>query len=482
MKRLSQRLCLAVLMAGGLLSAAAPAPAETIYGAGSTLAAGLFRSWFDCYGIALNGGKCPVTGVTPTSDLYAYAGVGSGVGIFALLNQTAPTAAPTAPTFVGSRGIFNPNWLSSAQGVGYPYPRFDFAGSDTTLWDSNINIYNSSAAPTGGPAIQVPVAGTAVAIAVNNTGLNIVRQPPPHSLRSGFALYLSRESYCGIFTGNIVDWADARLKRDNNNTALVAGAVGSHPIKVIVRNDSSGTTFLLSRHLEAVCDGTAAAGGFNWGGGVGTTVTWPTLTGSSFTKKDGSGGVASTVASTQFSIGYVSPDYTKMVTSPVVTPAPTVASLQNQADVNANPTNDPTLATPRAPTAAATSAGVSAFVVPTVNDARHWSAAIDGGTVTGSVQIIPTNSTNKMRNPPATAASAYPITGFTMVNFYGCYATATQTSAITAFVNWYLDTTGTFQNDFLAGRDGFSTLSSSLKNTIKAYAVTNATTGIKTCS
>jgi phosphate transport system substrate-binding protein len=474
---------LLALAASGALLAATPASAETVYGGGGTLAAGLFRNWLDCRGTILVPVTTPAnpstglppatpascaTGTTPDrqANIFGYAGVGSGAGITAFLGQTSPTAVPTAPKFPNG----NQDWESSTQGINYPagvgYPRFDFAGSDATLTDAQINTYNTSAAPTRDAAVQLPIVATPVTIPFKATGLNIAR---PIAAGGNSGLYLSRKAYCGIFTGNIHDWADPILTADNLGTALVST---STPIKVIVRSDSSGTTFLLSRHLEAVCDGSANAGGYNWNGGVGTTVTWPTVAGSSFTAFAGSGGVASTVQATAFSIGYVSPDYTQMVASPGVTPAPVVANLQNQADI----AKTPATVTPRAPTLAATSAGVSAFVVPSINDARRWSAAIEGGTVTGSTQIIPTGSTNKMRNPPATATTAYPITGFTMANFYGCYTTATQTTAIKNFISWY---TGSATNpDFIAGRDGFSPLLSSLKSTISTYAAS----AISTCS
>jgi ABC-type phosphate transport system substrate-binding protein len=443
-----------------MLFAAAPASAETIYAGGGTLAAGLFRHWLDCRGAILNSPGLPVVAPSScatadrTANLYAYAGVGSGAGVTAFLGQTSPTAVPTAPAFPSGAQ----DWFSTAQSVSYPYPRFDFAGSDASLTDAQINTYISSVQPTRHAAVQVPVVATPVTIPVNITGLNINR-PIPSDGKSG--LYLSRANYCGIFNGTITDWSDSRLTTDNLGVAL---APAGSKIKVFVRSDSSGTTFLLSRHLQAVC----SSAGFPWTGGAATTVTWPTVAGS-FVPVAGSGGMASSIAATQFSIGYVSPDYTQMVATPVVTPAPVVANLQNQADIG----KAASAVTPRAPSIAATTAGVSGFAVPTINDARHWSAAIEGGTVTGSTQIIPTTTANKMRNPPATATTAYPITGFTMVNFYGCYATATQTTAVKDFATWYVGSSA--NASFLAQRDGFSPLTGSLKTTIATYLGTAIT-------
>lgn len=474
---------LLALAASGALFAATPASAENIYGGGGTLAAGLFRHWLDCRGASAFVPPAtpanPSTGLPPaapagcvrTTNNYAYAGVGSGGGITAFIARTSPTAVPTAPKFASG----NQDWEDSTKSISYPYPRFDFSGSDATLTDANLGTgvggyanTTTGALAKRGPAIQLPIVSTPVTIPFRPNGLNIARS---NATGGNSGLYLSRAAYCGIFTGNINDWADGQLTTDNLGTPLVTT---STPIKVFVRSDSSGTTFLLSRHLEAVCDGSAAAGGFNWNGGVGTTVTWPTVAGSSFTPVAGSGGVASSVVATNFAIGYVSPDYTQMVgTNALVTPAPVVANLQNQADI----AKTPATVTPRAPTTTATANGVGAFVTPTVNDAQHWSAAIEGGTVVSGVQVIPTNNSNKMRNPPASGVglNAYPITGFTMVNFYTCYASA-QTQPVKDFISWYLTSAGA---DTIALQDGFSPLSSTLASAVNSYA-TGATNGVRT--
>src|SRR5690349_9981875 len=152
-----------------MLFAAAPASAENVYGGGGTLAAGLFRHWLDCRGQVFNGGlppACPSSSDRLTNN-YAYAGVGSGAGVTAFLGQTSPTATPTAPKFANG----NQDWTIS--GITYPYTRFDFAGSDASLTDAQINTYNSSVQPTRGAAVQVPIVATPVTIPVNMNGLTL---------------------------------------------------------------------------------------------------------------------------------------------------------------------------------------------------------------------------------------------------------------------------------------------------------------------
>ncbi|WP_225769177.1 hypothetical protein [Inquilinus sp. Marseille-Q2685] len=115
MKRLSHRLCLAALAAGGLISAAAPAQAETIYGGGSSAAFGLYRSWFDCYGRVLDSAQhprdalCTAAAGYPVDGnaLFAYAPVGSGGGITALTSQQSPNAQPRDTPYETAGIVYN---------------------------------------------------------------------------------------------------------------------------------------------------------------------------------------------------------------------------------------------------------------------------------------------------------------------------------------------------------------------------------------
>ena len=67
-----------------------------------------------------------------------------------------------------------------------------------------------------------------------------------------------------IFLGKITSWNDARIRAANPQVSLP-----SKPITVIVRTDSSGTTFAFTNHLAAVNK--------EWrdGPGVGKAVQWP---------------------------------------------------------------------------------------------------------------------------------------------------------------------------------------------------------------
>lgn len=494
---------LLALAASGLLFSAAPASAQTIYSAGATLPFGLYRAWFDCFGQVLVGPRdasCTTAAGYPieTSALIAYAPVGSGGGITALTNRQSPSATPSDTPYENASVVYN----EGTTGYGSGSEFHDFSGSDATLTDAQITAYNTAASAARGPVIQIPTVGSPVAIPYNQTGLTyaatrVVPAGTKTTTGGSGRLYLSRRAYCGIFTGQITNWNHPILREDNLNTDLVP-AGSSKPIRLIVRSDSSGTTFLLTRHLEAVCDGSVDNSHPNnpgniadWTGGVATArcnpptvttncITWPAgaLTAA------GSNGVAGLVNTTNGGISYVSPDYTQQVATPEISPAPVAANLQNQADFN-NDNIAP--ATARAPAPSNTQVSIAGFVLPSTNNAQHWSAALDGGTVSGGAQVIPTDSSNPIRNPAG--ATAYPIAGFTMLDFYSCYFPADEATNLKRFVQWFTnrspvsDTSGAGVSsaiaDSLARSAGFAPLTATIKTQVWNYT-NSATIGLKT--
>jgi phosphate transport system substrate-binding protein len=71
-------------------------------------------------------------------------------------------------------------------------------------------------------------------------------------------LKLSREAYTGIFRGKITKWNDEAIKKANPGTNLP-----DKSINVVVRSDSSGTTFVITKHLSAVSPEFAKSPGTN---------------------------------------------------------------------------------------------------------------------------------------------------------------------------------------------------------------------------
>jgi len=198
-------------------------------------------------------------------DLFSYTGVGSGAGKNAFFN--------------------NDQWYLNGN-TSHLSP-VHFAGSDSVISATELSNYNGgTVAATAGKLIQVPAVATSVAIAFNKSGVS--------------SLNLTSAQLCSIFTGKNV--VDGTLKPyttwDKINSSFPAT-----PIKVVYRSESSGTSELFTRHLEAICGttmfktgttfATAAQGGVP-AGAVGA---------------NGNPGVRTAIDATDGTIGYVSPDF-----------------------------------------------------------------------------------------------------------------------------------------------------------------------------
>src|SRR6195256_3797044 len=116
-----------------------------------------------------------------------------------------------------------------------------------------------------------------------------------YNLKDVEHLKLSRKAYAGIFLGKVTRW----------NAPLIAAAnpeakLPDLPINVVVRADSSGTSFVFSKHLSTISED------FNKGVGANTMPNWP-----AGTKSKGNEGVTASIMSTPGSIGYIEYGYAK---------------------------------------------------------------------------------------------------------------------------------------------------------------------------
>ncbi len=148
----------------------------------------------------------------------------------------------------------------------------DFAGSDALMTPAQI-------AQVKRGVIAVPTAGGAVAVVYNLPGVNNVR--------------LSADAMKGIFEGKITRWNDAKI-------AGIAGQAKNLPntaIRVVVRADSSGTTFIFANHLQAIGSSIKGAAQPSWPG--------------SPVSGQGNPGVAGLVRQTAGAIGYVQDTYAR---------------------------------------------------------------------------------------------------------------------------------------------------------------------------
>jgi phosphate transport system substrate-binding protein len=100
-------------------------------------------------------------------------------------------------------------------------------------------------------------------------------------------LKLSRAAYSGIFLGKVKKWNDPAITQSNPGVKLP-----DTPINVVVRADSSGTTFVFTQHLSAISKEFAASPGTN------KMPAWPVGT-----RSKGNEGVTASIQTTPGSIG-----------------------------------------------------------------------------------------------------------------------------------------------------------------------------------
>jgi phosphate transport system substrate-binding protein len=218
------------------------------------------------------------------------------------------------------------------------------------------------AAAKGGPITQVPVDLGGEGIAYNL------------SLPAGARLHLTGPVLAGIYLGQITRWNDPAITALNPGIALPPAA-----INVVHRSDGSGTTYIFSNYLSSISPAWASKVG------TGKTLNWPVGDG-----EQGSGGVATAVNRTPFSIGYIEQAYSIGLTLPF-------AAIRNQAG---------NYVTPSAQTVAA--------------DAAQKPA------------ITPTDFS--VVNQPG--AASYPISGYSWALVYTHQASQATGQALVALLDW----------------------------------------------
>jgi phosphate transport system substrate-binding protein len=105
----------------------------------------------------------------------------------------------------------------------------DFAGSDAAMTDEEI------AKVTDG-VVLLPVTAGEIVLAYNLPG-------NPKGLK------LPRDVYPDIFLGKVTKWNDPRIAAANPNLKLP-----DLPMTVVRRSESSGTTFVFTKHLSAISE------------------------------------------------------------------------------------------------------------------------------------------------------------------------------------------------------------------------------------
>ncbi|MCK6190602.1 MULTISPECIES: substrate-binding domain-containing protein [unclassified Pseudomonas] len=329
-----------------------------------------------------------------TAGFAPYIGVGSGNGKAAFLNNDYTKF---------QAGVTNKN--------------VHWAGSDSKLSATELSTYASAKQPTWGKLIQVPSVGTAVAIPFNKSGTA--------------AVDLSVSELCGVFSGRITDWSG------------ISGSGRTGAITVVYRSESSGTTELFTRFLNAKC---AETGTFNISTTFGTSYTGGLPAGA--VSAAGSQGVMTALAGADGGITYMSPDFA----------APTLAGLDDATKVARVGKDVATNTAGVSPAAANVSAAINAVPVPASTERGNPDAWVPvfGKANTAGVQPYPT--------------SGYPILGFTNLIFSQCYADATQTSQVRDFFAKHYGASN--NNDAAITANAFVPLPTAWKATVRASFLT----------
>jgi len=230
----------------------------------------------------------------------------------------------------------------------------DFGGSDAAMTNGEI-------AQVKNGVILVPTAGGAVSVVYNVPGVNNLR--------------LSRSVLPAIFSGQITKWNDPQIKASNPGVNLP-----NAPIKLVVRADGSGTSFIFSNHLSATSPYFKAKIGADkqprWITGV--------------LKGKGNPGVAALVRTTSASIGYVEYDY-------AVQNHLKSAQVQNKQ---------------------------GQFVAPSLQTANNALSTVQ----------FPPNFRVFIGEP----SQGYPIVGLTWILIYKQYSDHNKAQAIKQWINWVL--------------------------------------------
>jgi ABC-type phosphate transport system, periplasmic component len=446
---------------------ASQASAQNVFGGGATLPSQSNRELFNCFGADIRTAANPFfpAGCTapvnhPARFFYAPTGSGGGLRAFALHDisamgtpggsNTVPYAdngAPTPSPLIGQNFAYPTIHFSNSESpltpLGYPHPNLPGVVINNAP-NQTLNCYYGVSQATGGLCtvdqrliggrpMVMPILSTTVGMVANFGGVSKT-------------INLSRTSLCGIINGAITDWNNAQITADNGGVSVSGGV--PRAIQVVVRADSSGTSFLFAQSLEAMCTPSLTSSaiypaGFDYTSGVNTQPSWPLQ----HWRAQGNNGVAATVADTPWSVGYLSPDFHR----------PQVTITQAFGPVPVRDGNGVLIKTV-APTATTTSPAnfpayqaaaiqniSNYFRAPTAHGANR--AMLDAAPPpAGAARYNPVNWYNGALPINPTHIDAYPASGFSWFLSYTCYnnsgSNAGVADAIRAYLSWYLRGTG----------------------------------------
>ncbi len=258
---------------------------------------------------------CSSSSTTPTTTTVPPGGklsAGNAAWLAADVKAPAGTLNASGSTFVApffTKAFYAYNALNqslqinySAVGSGTGITNFEagtvaFAASDVPMSASDLAKVPASS----GPVVQIPDILGGVSVSYNLPGVTK-------------RIRLDAATLAGIFQGTIKTWNAAQITALNPGVTLPSNAIVPE-----VRADSSGTTYIFTDYL-------AKAAGTAWTLGTSKTIAWPAVA----TQSPKNSGVAASIKSTPYSIGYVELAY-------AIQNNFTFASIKNAAGVFVTP-------------------------------------------------------------------------------------------------------------------------------------------------
>jgi phosphate transport system substrate-binding protein len=210
--------------------------------------------------------------------------------------QAAPRSAAAHVKIQGAGASFPAplysKWFktysSTHDGVQIDYQSVGSGSGVKAVIDKTVDFGASDAAMSAEEIAQVPGGVQLLPMTAGNVVI-------PYNLEGIKDLKLSRKAYAGIFLGTIKKWNDPLIAATNKDAKLP-----DEPINVVVRADSSGTTFVFTKHLSAISPEFATSPGTN------KMPNWPVGT-----RSKGNEGVTASLKTTPGSIGYIEYGYAK---------------------------------------------------------------------------------------------------------------------------------------------------------------------------
>jgi phosphate transport system substrate-binding protein len=238
------------------------------------------RLWFLAL-VVLAGAACGGPEKAP-GGAPAQGAAGSGSASFVKL-QGAGASFP-APLY----GKWFKAYSAAHEGVQIDYQSVGSGSGVKAVIDKTVDFGASDAAMSPEEIAQVPGGVQLLPMTAGSIALS-------YNLEGMKNLKLSRKAYAGIFLGQVKKWNDPLIAAANKDVKLP-----DEPINVVVRADSSGTTFVFTKHLSAISPEFAKSPGTN------KMPSWPVGT-----KSKGNEGVTASLKTTPGSIGYIEYGYAK---------------------------------------------------------------------------------------------------------------------------------------------------------------------------